>query len=140
MFIVAAMDKSNPNIVVHNICADCCAMAHRLHRKRWLHQERSTHFSRWPICVDVSAILHMAYSTGLMTFWIENVHFVHYTKANDNANCFPTFHVYFQHMLHFTKPILQKPIIRILWMVPIYSGNAVCAKHSKILRICYSVF
>lgn len=30
-----------------------------------------------------------------------------------------------QHMLHFTKPILQKPIIRILWMVPIYSGNAV---------------
>ncbi|XP_031623210.1 transmembrane protein 184C [Contarinia nasturtii] len=29
-----------------------------------------------------------------------------------------------QHMLHFTKPILQKPIIRILWMVPIYSGNA----------------
>lgn len=32
-----------------------------------------------------------------------------------------------QHMLHFTKPILQKPIIRILWMVPIYSGNAVSA-------------
>lgn len=30
-----------------------------------------------------------------------------------------------QHMLHFTKPILQKPIIRILWMVPIYSVNAV---------------
>lgn len=30
-----------------------------------------------------------------------------------------------QHMLHFTKPILQKPIIRILWMVPIYSCNAV---------------
>lgn len=30
-----------------------------------------------------------------------------------------------QHMLHFTKPILQRPIIRILWMVPIYSLNAV---------------
>lgn len=30
-----------------------------------------------------------------------------------------------QHMLHFTKPILQKPIIRILWMVPIYAVNAV---------------
>lgn len=34
-----------------------------------------------------------------------------------------------QHMLHFTKPSLQKPIIRILWMVPIYSGNAVCFQH-----------
>lgn len=31
-----------------------------------------------------------------------------------------------QHMLHFTKPILQRPIIRILWMVPIYAVNAVC--------------
>lgn len=30
-----------------------------------------------------------------------------------------------QHALHFTKPILQKPIMRILWMVPIYSSNAV---------------
>lgn len=30
-----------------------------------------------------------------------------------------------QHILHFTKPIEQKPIIRILWMVPIYSVNAV---------------
>lgn len=30
-----------------------------------------------------------------------------------------------QHMLHFTKPILQRPIIRILWMVPIYAVNAV---------------
>lgn len=30
-----------------------------------------------------------------------------------------------QHIIHFTKPILQKPIIRILWMVPIYALNAV---------------
>lgn len=30
-----------------------------------------------------------------------------------------------QHIYHFTKPILQKPIIRILWMVPIYALNAV---------------
>lgn len=30
-----------------------------------------------------------------------------------------------QHMIHFTKPILQKHIIRILWMVPIYATNAV---------------
>ncbi|XP_055376553.1 transmembrane protein 184C isoform X2 [Condylostylus longicornis] len=29
-----------------------------------------------------------------------------------------------QHVLHFTKPILQKHIIRILWMVPIYAMNA----------------
>lgn len=36
-----------------------------------------------------------------------------------------------QHMLHFTKPILQKPIIRILWMVPIYSGNAVSFPNAK---------
>lgn len=30
-----------------------------------------------------------------------------------------------QHILHFNRPIEQKPIIRILWMVPIYSVNAV---------------
>lgn len=34
-----------------------------------------------------------------------------------------------QHMLHFTKPILQRPIIRILWMVPIYAVNAVCVRN-----------
>lgn len=30
-----------------------------------------------------------------------------------------------QHIVHYTKPILQKHIIRILWMVPIYALNAV---------------
>lgn len=30
-----------------------------------------------------------------------------------------------QHIIHFTKPILQKHIVRILWMVPIYALNAV---------------
>lgn len=30
-----------------------------------------------------------------------------------------------QHIVHFTKPILQKHIIRILWMVPIYAFNSV---------------
>lgn len=30
-----------------------------------------------------------------------------------------------QHVRHFTKPMLQKPIIRILFMVPIYAFNAV---------------
>lgn len=30
-----------------------------------------------------------------------------------------------QHMSHFHKPVLQKPIVRILWMVPIYATNAV---------------
>lgn len=39
-----------------------------------------------------------------------------------------------QHMLHFTKPILQKPIIRILWMVPIYSTNAVISSFHKKFR------
>lgn len=34
-----------------------------------------------------------------------------------------------QHIVHFTKPILQKPIIRILWMVPIYAMNAVCINY-----------
>lgn len=34
-----------------------------------------------------------------------------------------------QHMLHFTKPILQRPIIRILWMVPIYAVNAVISNY-----------
>ncbi|KAK7871631.1 hypothetical protein R5R35_001818 [Gryllus longicercus] len=29
-----------------------------------------------------------------------------------------------QHMIHYTKPYLQKHIIRILWMVPIYAVNA----------------
>lgn len=30
-----------------------------------------------------------------------------------------------QHIAHFTRPILQKHIIRILWMVPIYAFNSV---------------
>lgn len=30
-----------------------------------------------------------------------------------------------QHIFHYTRPILQKHIIRILWMVPIYALNAV---------------
>lgn len=30
-----------------------------------------------------------------------------------------------QHMNHFTKPVLQMHIVRILWMVPIYALNAV---------------
>jgi len=29
-----------------------------------------------------------------------------------------------QHLAHFTKPYLQKHIVRILWMVPIYAVNA----------------
>ncbi|XP_043523424.1 transmembrane protein 184C isoform X2 [Frieseomelitta varia] len=29
-----------------------------------------------------------------------------------------------QHMIHYTHPGLQKHVIRILWMVPIYAGNA----------------
>lgn len=36
-----------------------------------------------------------------------------------------------QHMIHFTKPILQKHIIRICWMVPLYATNAV--SHAVIL-------
>lgn len=30
-----------------------------------------------------------------------------------------------QHMVHYNKPFLQKHIIRVLWMVPIYALNAV---------------
>lgn len=30
-----------------------------------------------------------------------------------------------QHITNFTKPVLQRKIIRILWMVPIYALNAV---------------
>lgn len=30
-----------------------------------------------------------------------------------------------QHMRYYTKPVLQKHIVRILWMVPIYALNAV---------------
>lgn len=30
-----------------------------------------------------------------------------------------------QHMVHYNKPYLQKHIIRVLWMVPIYALNAV---------------
>lgn len=37
---------------------------------------------------------------------------------------FSVYHIC-QHIIHFTKPILQKHIIRILWMVPIYALNAV---------------
>lgn len=36
------------------------------------------------------------------------------------------FEVY-QHLLYYTKPFLQKYIVRILWMVPIYALNSVIA-------------
>lgn len=36
-----------------------------------------------------------------------------------------------QHVIHFTKPILQKHIIRILWMVPIYALNAVSGSSGR---------
>uniref|UniRef100_A0A0K8WFH9 Transmembrane protein 184C n=1 Tax=Bactrocera latifrons TaxID=174628 RepID=A0A0K8WFH9_BACLA len=52
-----------------------------------------------------------------------------------------------QHVIHFTKPILQKHIIRILWMVPIYALNAwiglFLPKHSVYvdsLRECYEAY
>lgn len=38
-----------------------------------------------------------------------------------------------QHVIHFTKPILQKHIIRVLWMVPIYALNAV--SNTRVLQI-----
>ena len=30
-----------------------------------------------------------------------------------------------QHAIHFNKPYLQKYVVRILWMVPIYAMNSV---------------
>ncbi|XP_065358101.1 transmembrane protein 184C isoform X2 [Calliphora vicina] len=52
-----------------------------------------------------------------------------------------------QHVIHFTKPSLQKHIIRILWMVPIYALNAWIGlffpKHSiyaDSLRECYEAY
>uniref|UniRef100_A0A1B0G0H4 Organic solute transporter ostalpha n=1 Tax=Glossina morsitans morsitans TaxID=37546 RepID=A0A1B0G0H4_GLOMM len=56
------------------------------------------------------------------------------------------FHI-IQHVIHFTKPVLQKHIIRILWMVPIYALNAwlglLFPKHSiyvDSLRECYEAY
>ncbi|XP_055598013.1 transmembrane protein 184C [Uranotaenia lowii] len=52
-----------------------------------------------------------------------------------------------QHIVHFTKPILQKHIIRILWMVPIYALNAwFCllfpqhAIYMDSIRECYEAY
>ncbi|XP_041910267.1 LOW QUALITY PROTEIN: transmembrane protein 184C-like [Arvicola amphibius] len=52
-----------------------------------------------------------------------------------------------QHIVHYTQPELQKPIIRILWMVPIYSlTNWLALKYPKIaiyvdtLRECYEAY
>lgn len=52
-----------------------------------------------------------------------------------------------QHIVHFTKPILQKHIIRILWMVPIYALNAwLCllfpqhAIYMDSIRECYEAY
>lgn len=45
-----------------------------------------------------------------------------------------------QHVIHFTKPILQKHIIRILWMVPIYALNAVSIHIYLIsIIICFTI-
>ncbi|XP_041519698.1 transmembrane protein 184C-like [Microtus oregoni] len=52
-----------------------------------------------------------------------------------------------QHLVHYTQPELQKPIIRILWMVPIYSLDSWLAlKYPKIAiyvdtwRECYEAY
>lgn len=52
-----------------------------------------------------------------------------------------------EHVTHFTKPILQKHIIRILWMVPIYAANAwlgLIFPHHSIymdsIRECYEAY
>lgn len=52
-----------------------------------------------------------------------------------------------QHLVHYTKPYLQKHIIRILWMVPIYALNAWLAllfPHGAIymdtIRECYEAY
>ncbi|GAB1293335.1 Transmembrane protein 184C [Apodemus speciosus] len=52
-----------------------------------------------------------------------------------------------QHLLHYTQPELQRPIIRILWMVPIYSLDSwVALKYPKIAiyadtwRECYEAY
>uniref|UniRef100_A0A9J8CNC2 Transmembrane protein 184C n=1 Tax=Cyprinus carpio carpio TaxID=630221 RepID=A0A9J8CNC2_CYPCA len=52
-----------------------------------------------------------------------------------------------QHLVHYTQPELQKPIIRILWMVPIYSLDSwIALKYPKIAiyvdtcRECYEAY
>ncbi|XP_076771548.1 transmembrane protein 184C isoform X2 [Arvicanthis niloticus] len=52
-----------------------------------------------------------------------------------------------QHLVHYTQPELQKPIVRILWMVPIYSLDSWLAlKYPKIAiyvdtcRECYEAY
>lgn len=52
-----------------------------------------------------------------------------------------------QHLVHYTKPYLQKHIIRILWMVPIYALNAwlallfpTYAIYMDTLRECYEAY
>ncbi|XP_063116935.1 transmembrane protein 184C-like [Cavia porcellus] len=52
-----------------------------------------------------------------------------------------------QHLVHFTQPGLQKPIIRILWMVPIYSLdswlgliNPKSAIYMNTFRECYECY
>uniref|UniRef100_A0A8C5XAT7 Transmembrane protein 184C n=1 Tax=Microcebus murinus TaxID=30608 RepID=A0A8C5XAT7_MICMU len=55
--------------------------------------------------------------------------------------------VILQHLVHYTQPELQKPIIRILWMVPIYSLDSwVALKYPSIAiyvdtcRECYEAY
>lgn len=59
---------------------------------------------------------------------------------------FSMFEVY-QHLLYYTKPYLQKYIVRILWMVPIYALNSWFAMffpaisiYMDTLRECYEAF
>ncbi|KAG8230109.1 hypothetical protein J437_LFUL007653 [Ladona fulva] len=52
-----------------------------------------------------------------------------------------------QHLVHYTKPYLQKHVIRILWMVPIYALNAwlglvfpVASIYLDSMRECYEAY
>ncbi|XP_055964144.1 transmembrane protein 184C-like [Sorex fumeus] len=58
-----------------------------------------------------------------------------------------TFWEILQHLVHYTRPELQKPIMRILWMVPVYSIDSwVALKYPSIaiyvdtMRECYEAY
>ncbi|KAF5897276.1 transmembrane protein, partial [Clarias magur] len=109
---------------------------------------------RWlrPLVVTVYALL-VAVALPLAVWQLQKAEAGTHTKAWFIAGVFVFLTIpislwgILQHLVHYTQPELQKPIIRILWMVPIYSLDSwIALKYPSIAiyvdtcRECYEAY
>lgn len=86
MFIVAAMDKSHSDSVVHIVCVNRGAVADCVYGKRWFHKKGSTNLGWRTVCADISATLHMAHSPAYASFYKTNSAEANHSHIMDGAH------------------------------------------------------